>query len=89
MTIKIVTDSASDIPCEVAQKLGISIVPLTVSFGEEVYRDGIDLSAGEFYTKLAQNKILPKTSQPSVGSFIDTYKTLAQEFTQLLTRFFS
>lgn len=85
MTTKIVTDSASDIPREVAQKLGISIVPLTVSFGEEVYRDGIDLSAGEFYTKLAQNKILPKTSQPSVGSFIDTYKTLAQENSEIIS----
>ena len=85
MTTRIVTDSASDIPREVAQKLGISIVPLTVSFGEEVYRDGIDLNAGEFYTKLAQNKILPKTSQPSVGSFIDTYKTLAQENSEIIS----
>ena len=85
MTIRIVTDSASDIPCEVAQKLGISIVPLTVSFGKEVYRDGIDLSAGEFYAKLAQNKILPKTSQPSIGNFIDVYKTLAQENSEIIS----
>jgi fatty acid-binding protein DegV len=48
MTVKIVTDSASDIPHDVAQKLGISILPLTVSFGKEVYRDGVDLDAGEF-----------------------------------------
>ena len=85
MTTRIVTDSASDIPRELAQKLGISIVPLTVSFGKEVYRDGIDLNAGEFYTKLAQNKILPKTTQPSVGSFIDTYKTLTQENSKIIS----
>ena len=85
MTIRIVTDSASDIPHEVAQELGISIVPLTVSFGKEVYRDGIDLSAGEFYTKLTQDKILPKTSQPSIGNFIDTYKTFAQEDSEIIS----
>jgi DegV family protein with EDD domain len=85
MTIRIVTDSASDIPHEVAQRLGISIVPLTVSFGKEVYRDGIDLNAGEFYTKLAQGKILPKTSQPSVRNFIDIYKTLTQENSEIIS----
>ena len=85
MTIKIVTDSASDIPREVAQKLGISLVPLTVSFGKEVYRDGVDLSAREFYSKLVQSKTLPKTSQPSVGSFIDVYETLAQQDNEIIS----
>ncbi len=85
MTIRFVTDSASDIPREVAQKLGINIVPLTVSFGKEVYRDGVDLSAGEFYTKLAQSKILPKTSQPPVANFIDIYKTLAQQDSEIIS----
>jgi len=85
MTTRIVTDSASDIPHEVAQKLGITIVPLTVSFGKEVYRDGVDLNAGEFYTKLAQDKVLPKTSQSSVGNFIDTYNTLTQEDNEIIS----
>lgn len=85
MTTRIVTDSASDIPSEVAQKLGISIVPLTVSFGKEVYRDGVDLSAGEFYSKLVQSKALPKTSQPSVASFMDVYKTLAQQDDEIIS----
>jgi DegV family protein with EDD domain len=85
MTTRIVTDSASDIPREVAQKLGISIVPLTVSFGKKVYRDGVDLNAGEFYSKLAQAKALPKTSQPSIGNFIDTYQTLAQETSEIIS----
>ena len=85
MTIRIVTDSASDIPHEVAQKLGISIMPLTVSFGKKSYRDGIDLNAEEFYAKLAQSKILPKTSQPSVGNFIDVYKALAQEDSEIIS----
>jgi len=85
MTIRIVTDSASDIPSEVAQKLGISIVPLTVSFGKKVYRDGIDLNAEEFYSKLAQSEELPKTAQPSVGSFIDVYETLAQQDNEIIS----
>ncbi|MFB0556755.1 MAG: DegV family protein [Dehalococcoidia bacterium] len=85
MTIRIVTDSTSDIPSEVARKLGISIVPLTVSFGKKVYRDGIDLNAEEFYSKLAQSEELPKTAQPSVGSFIDVYETLAQQNNEIIS----
>ena len=85
MTIRVVTDSASDIPGSVAQKLGISIVPLTISFGKEVYRDGVDLNAEEFYSKLAQSKTLPKTSQPSVASFMDVYKTLAQQDDEIIS----
>lgn len=85
MTIRIVTDSTSDIPSEVARKLGISIVPLTVSFGKEVYRDGIDLNAEEFYSKLAQSEELPKTAQPSVGSFTDVYETLAQQDNEIIS----
>lgn len=85
MTIRIVTDSASDIPSEVAQKLGISIVPLTVSFGKEVYRDGIDLNAAEFYSKLVQSKTHPVTSQPSIGNFIDAYKAIAQEGDEIIS----
>lgn len=85
MTIRIVTDSASDIPSEVTRKLGISIVPLTVSFGKKVYRDGIDLNAEEFYSKLAQSEELPKTAQPSVGSFIDVYETLAQQDNEIIS----
>ena len=85
MTIRIVTDSASDIPSEVARKLGISIVPLTVSFGKEVYRDGIDLNAEEFYSKLVQGKTHPITSQPSIGNFIDVYKALAQKSDEIIS----
>ncbi|MCK4403054.1 MAG: DegV family protein, partial [Dehalococcoidia bacterium] len=85
MTIRIVTDSASDIPSEVAQKLGISIVPLTVSFGKEVYRDGIDLNAEEFYSKLVQGKTHPVTSQPSIGNFIDVYKAIARKGDEIIS----
>ena len=77
MTLKIVTDSASDIPRETAQKLGISIVPLTIAFGNDVYRDGVDLTPNEFFDKLTHSKELPKTAHPSVNSFIETYRSIA------------
>jgi len=85
MTIRIVTDSASDIPHGLAQKLGITIVPLTVAFGKDVYRDGVDLSADEFYDKLVGSKALPKTSQPSVATFVDAYRTLAQQHSEIIS----
>jgi fatty acid-binding protein DegV len=46
--VKVVTDSCSDIPSQIAQELGITVVPLIVRFGDEIFQDGIDLSAGEF-----------------------------------------
>ena len=64
MTVKIVTDSASDIPHQVAQELGITVVPLHLRFGTEVYHDGIDLTAEQFYDKLRHSKTLPVTSMP-------------------------
>jgi len=77
VAVKIVTDSASDIPQETAQKLGISIVPLTIAFGNNVYRDGIDLTPEEFFDKVAHSKELPKTAHPTVASFINTYYSIA------------
>ncbi len=60
-------------------------MPLTISFEKEVYRDGVDLSAGEFYSKLVQSKALPKTSQPSVASFMHVYKTFAQHDDEIIS----
>jgi len=84
MTVKIVTDSVSDLPSEVARELGIAVVPLNVRFGEEVYRDGIDLTADEFYYKLANDKTLPVTSVPSPGAFAGAYDKLAEETDEIL-----
>ncbi|GAH56925.1 unnamed protein product, partial [marine sediment metagenome] len=64
MTVKIVTDSTSDLSPQVAQKLEITVVPVYVRFGEKVYRDGIDISHDELYQKLVTDPIHPTTSQP-------------------------
>lgn len=84
MTVKIVTDSIADLPSPVAQELGITVVPLSVSFGTEVYRDGIDLTAEQFYKRLANSKTLPVTSVPSPGTFADAYDELAEETGNIL-----
>ena len=84
MTVKIVTDSVADLPAQVVKELGITVIPLNVRFGEEVYRDGVDLTAEQFYDKLIHNKILPVTSVPSPGSFAETYDKLAEETDEIL-----
>ena len=77
--IKVVTDSAADVPSELAQRLDITVLPCYVIFGSEVYRDGVDLTPREFYDKLARSPILPSTSQPPLGLFVETYQNLLQE----------
>ena len=49
MVVRVVTDTVADLPPQVAQELGITVVPLNVRFGTEVYRDGIDLTTEQFY----------------------------------------
>lgn len=49
MPVKIVIDSVADLPSQVVEELGITVVPLNVRFGEKVYRDGIDLTTEQFY----------------------------------------
>jgi fatty acid-binding protein DegV len=84
MTVRIVTDSVSDLPPEVAKELGITVVPLNVRFGTQVYRDGIDLSAEEFYERLKSNRALPVTSVPTPAAYAETYDRLAEEADAIL-----
>jgi len=84
MTVRIVTDSVSDLPSEVAKELGITVIPLNVRFGTEVYRDGIDLTAEQFYDRLVHDKTFPVTSVPSPGTFAEVYNKLAEETDEIL-----
>ena len=74
MTIRIVTDSASDISLEEAASLNIEIVPLSIRFGESEYTDLIDLSVSDFYTRMAESDLLPSTAAPSPGAFEAAFK---------------
>jgi len=84
MTVKIVTDSVSDLPPQVVKELGITVVPLHVRFGTDVYRDGVDLTTDQFFAKLTRSKALPVTSVPSPGDFAGAYDRLAEETDEIL-----
>jgi DegV family protein with EDD domain len=74
MAVRIVTDSTCDLPAALVQAHGITVVPLTVFFGDEAFLDTVDITAGEFYERLAVSKELPRTSQPSVELFREAYE---------------
>ena len=79
MVVKIVTDSTADLPPETAQDLGITVVPVYVRFGNEVYRDGVDISGDGFYQKLLSSPVHPATSQPTPQDFARVYSDCGQE----------
>lgn len=85
MAVKVVTDSVGDVPPQVAEELGITVVPLFVRFGTEVYRDGVDLTYDEFYHKLVHSQTLPVTIAPSPGTFAETYDKLAEETDEIVS----
>jgi DegV family protein with EDD domain len=84
MPVKVVTDSVCDLPPQVVEELGITVIPLNVRFGEKVYRDGIDLTTEQFYERLVRSKALPVTSVPSPGAFAEAYDKLAEETDEIL-----
>ncbi|HXN58707.1 MAG TPA: DegV family protein, partial [Candidatus Angelobacter sp.] len=76
--VRIVTDSTADLTPEQQRTAGITVVPLNVHFGDEVFRDHVDLSTDEFFRRLKAAPQLPRTSQPSVGAFEEAYRSLRQ-----------
>jgi len=79
VTVKIVTDSTSDISPEIAEALNITIVPTYIRFGDEVYRDGVDINAEKFYYKLTNSRVRPVTSEPSPNDFAKVYSECSKE----------
>jgi len=84
MPVRIVTDSVADIPPEIIKELDISIIPVILRFGEETFRDGIDINNDQFYERLATSKVMPTTSVPSLDLFARTYARLAEETDTIL-----
>ncbi len=74
-----VTDSTADLPDEWRTRYGIEVVPLKVIFGNETFRDRVDMSDDEFFRRLAAATKLPTTSAPSPGEFADVYRRLAED----------
>jgi DegV family protein with EDD domain len=74
MKVQIITDSTSDIPEGLKNKLGIRVVPIYLRFGDKTYREGIDITKEEFYEMLASSSLFPATSQPNPEDFTTVYK---------------
>ena len=84
MPVRIITDSTADIPPQLAAEFGIRVMPLYVHFGNEVYRDGIDLKPDEFYPRLVANKTLPTTSTVAPVEFAQICDELSKETNEIL-----
>ncbi len=77
MSVAVVTDSTADMPTELAHETGIHTVPARVRFGEQEFKDGVEMDADTFYQRLENDKALfPTTSQPPVGEFMTAYQDL-------------
>ncbi|MGZ4161607.1 MAG: DegV family protein, partial [Neobacillus sp.] len=83
--IKIVTDSTLDMSQEMIQKLDIVVVPLSVTINGETYLDRVELDPAEFIVNMRKSPELPKSSQPSAGSFLEVYDRLGEEGYEVLS----
>jgi len=79
MTIKIVTDSTCDLPENVIQELGITVVPLFINLFDKGYLDGVEITRQDFYTNLPDYKVHPTTGVPGLNAFLQAYKALASK----------
>ncbi len=80
MKIAIVTDSTAYIPNELIEQYNIYTIPLSVTFGDETFREGLDITTEDFYRRVQEEEDLPTTSQPAIGSFIQLFEQLAEQY---------
>jgi len=76
--VAVVADSAANLPGELARELGIEIVPMYLKIGEQVYRDGTDLTPADFYQRLARDRERASTSVPSPADFLEAFSRTGQ-----------
>lgn len=82
--IKVITDSSVQLSPEEIEKYGITVVPLSITIDDKTYVDGEDITRKDFIQKMDNAKELPKTSQPVIGRFVDEFKKLAADGSQVL-----
>ena len=82
--VRILTDSTSDIPPELAALLHITVVPAYVQIGNRSYRDGVGLSRQQFYAELPRMASVPTTAVPSAHEFAAAYRTVSSEADELI-----
>ncbi len=86
MSIAVVTDSTADIPVQLVEQFGITTVPAFVRFGDEEFRDGLDITTDAFYSRLESDKsVFPTTSQPSPGDFKTVYDGLLEQHDEIVS----
>jgi DegV family protein with EDD domain len=83
--VKIVTDSTADLPPDVARDLDIAVIPLTVHFGKETLRDGIDIDSQRFFKRLRAVKVAPTTAAPPPRAFEEAYGQFVREHDAILS----
>lgn len=83
--MKIITDSSCDLPKALIEKHNIDVIPLKIEIDGIDYTDGVDLSHEEFFIKMKTSPTLPKTSQPSPQSFVESFKDGIEEYGEVLS----
>lgn len=78
-SVALVTDSTAYLPSNLLEQYKISVIPLYVRFGEEVFRDNVDMTPDQFYRRLQTSSVMPATSQPSAGDFMQLYQDLIEQ----------
>ncbi len=78
--IVVVSDSTSNLPPELLQELDVPVIPLHIHWGEETYLDGVTLAPEIFYRWLQEREDFPKTSQPSIGEFMNFFREVAERY---------
>lgn len=76
--VAVVVDSTASLPPELVAEHGILVVPMRLTFGDETFRDGVDIQPAEFYRRLALGRLLPKTASPPPGEFLDAFRRAAE-----------
>jgi DegV family protein with EDD domain len=83
--LKIVADSSMDMPADWAKKYEIDVLPVNIQFGDQTFRQGIDITAAKFYQMINENKIIPHTSLPSPAQIVEFYKHIAKKGESILS----
>ncbi|MEK3882605.1 DegV family protein [Paenibacillus sp. PL2-23] len=82
--IRVFADSVSDLPQEWVRRYGITIVPLYIIFGEQSFRDGIDITTDDIYRRVDESGVLPRTAAPSPNDFVEAFRAATEGGDQVL-----
>ncbi|MAF38684.1 MAG: fatty acid-binding protein DegV [Chloroflexi bacterium] len=85
MTVRIVTDSSADLPADLVQQHGITVLPCYVLVDDQTFKDGVEIKPDDFYRRLQAEGRFPTTAQPTVADFQEVYRDLAGQGDQVLS----